>query len=177
MILLDWAADFRKVTGDVLDGTTNETLYLFLADAIVIHDRFVKDRVRTDEERRKELTFAAKSYEMALPTDFDRSFGINIYLNETDTYPIPTDLYQISFGKINFNKEYAVGDSIFIDYTPKPKVRSLFVKTYDCVELDDPKTMILLEGEVKKMVIAVDDGFESSNATDTITNQNNALQE
>ena len=174
MIISSWITALIAKSNAVFDDVSTDEIREYLNDALVLHRTYIANRAKSLKNKKSELTFSADGYELTLPTDMDDSVTALLFSTEHGHNPITSLNYKIDRGKIIFYDEQGSGDSYWLEYTAVPTAYTS--NSADCEELDYPDIKMLLEKEVTKSAIKVEDDFDASNATNNLTQEANNVQ-
>lgn len=174
MIISSWITNLISKSNAVFDDVSTDEIREYLNDALVLHRNYIRNRAKADYNKSGTLTFLTDSNEVTLPSDMDDSVQCLVKTEKYSHNPITQLNYQVDRGALIFYAEQKAGDIYYVEYTAN--VNSYDANTDDCIELDYPDIKMLLEKEVTKSAIKVEDDFESSNAVNNLAEDANNVQ-
>lgn len=174
MIISEWITALITKSNAIFDNTSTSNIREWLNDAIVLHRTYIRNRAKDIYNISDTLTFTTASNEVSLPSDLDSSVTVLLKTTKYAHNSVSSIEYIVDRGNIIFYAEQPAGAIYYIEYTANPNRYT--DNTEDCLELDYADIRMILEKEVTKSAIKVEDDFESSNAVNNLADEANNVQ-
>jgi len=167
--ITDFLADVILYGGDeVTDiGSDTNQFIVWVEQALV--NRHEEVCALSNKWTTDTATFSAKGYELAVPTDWDRTSTILLYTDSD--HQSDYDLFEIRFGVIRFDMEQSSGISYYRRYRLQPSTYTAMGDTL--TEAANPRLKKILMEEVIALYSAAQNDLETSNAEQAALNKAN----
>ena len=98
MIISTWITKLIAKSNAVFDDVSTDEVREYLNDALILHRRYIRNRLQSIYSKNLQLTLATSGYELPLPVDMDDSVTALVKTSQFTLNPLTSLDYKIQRG-------------------------------------------------------------------------------